>query len=418
MTQLEAEVREIACRPQPAGIFPFPAGLLILPSLPCQENEALDRVLAADLTNELPTEWSFFAAAVEKDFARALAELGNGEDAISRYNRFVLRPSPETYWDLKPILGGGLGVLLDLVAFSHGYIDEPPGEDSLDGELLALLLMVRASWRLEQEDPQGAIRVLENASAAARPASPLLAAQIFGQLAELRRSTPGQGPARVIQDYRAALQLASGTALDTLRAELWINLGMCYQEAASGQRGALLEAVKAYQEAVHAAYTLERNPEMYALAQNNIALAYLSIPASEASDQLRMGIAVQAFREALKVYGKETHTEMWASVQLNLANALQYLPSSHPQENLIQAVEIYEELLPFRNKAFDPLGYARLLANQANALAHLGIFAPALEKLTEAHKLFHWHNEPEAAASILEMVDRINESIARSSRPE
>lgn len=408
----------IACRPQPAGIFPFPAGLLILPALPCQENEALGRVLAGDVATELPPEWSFFAAAVEKDLDRALALIGEGEDAISRYNRFVLRPAPETYWDLKPILGGDLGALLDLVAFSHGYIDEPPEEDSLDDELLALLLMVRASWRLEQEDPRGAIRVLENASAAARPASPLLAAQILGQLAELRRSTPGQGPARAIQDYRAALQLASGTSLDTLRAELWMNLGMCYQETANGQRGALLEAVKAYQEAVHASYTLERYPEMYALAQNNIALAYLSMPVSDAGDQLRMGIAIQALREALKVYGKETHPEMWASVQLNLANALQYLPSSHPQENLIQAVEIYEELLPFRNKAFDPLGYARLLANQANALAHLGIFTPALEKLTEAHKLFHWHNEPDAAVSILEMVDRINESIARSSRSE
>ncbi len=266
--------------------------------------------------------------------------------------------------------------------------------------------------------PQAGIKTLESAVNAARRASPLLAAQILGQLADLRRSAPGQGPARAIRDYRAALDLTAGTALDTLRAELWMNLGMCYQEAANGQRGALLEAVKAYQEALHAAYTLERYPEMYALAQNNIALAYLSIPASEAGDRLRMGIAVQAFREALKVYGKETHPEMWASVQLNLANALQYLPSSHPQENLIQAVEIYEELLPLRNKAFDPLGYARLLANQANALAHLGIFAPSLEKLAEAHKLFHWHNEPEAAASILEMVDRINESIARSSRSE
>ncbi len=40
-TQLEADVRVIACRPQPAGIFPFPAGLLVLPSLARRENEAL-----------------------------------------------------------------------------------------------------------------------------------------------------------------------------------------------------------------------------------------------------------------------------------------------------------------------------------------------------------------------------------------
>lgn len=408
---------EIACRPQPVGIFPFPAGLLILPPLGCRQDEALGRVLTGDINNELPLQWSFFAAAIDKDAAGALAALGDADDAISRYNRFVLSPSLETYWDLKGSLGGDLDVLLDLAAFWHGYTDEPPEADALDGEFLALLLLVLASWRLEQDDPQDASRLLENAIAAAKPVSPLLAAQILGQLAELRSSTPGQGPARAIQDYLAALQLCSRAALDTLRADLWMNLGMCYQESYDGQRGALLEAVRAYQEAVHAAYTLDRNPEMYALAQNNIALAYLSMPVTQASDQLRMGIAVQALREALKVYGKDTHPEMWASVQLNLVNALQYLSSSHPQENLIQAVEIYEELLGLRNKASDPLGYARLLANQANALAHLGIFAPALEKLAEARKLFHWHDEPEAAASILEMVDRINESMAHRSRP-
>ena len=97
---------------------------------------------------------------------------------------------------------------------------------------------------------------------------------------------------------------------------------------------------------------------------------------------------------------------------LNMANALQYLPSSHPQENLIEAVNAYEELLAVRNKALDPVGHARLLANQANALAHLGMFAPAIEKLTEARKLLSWHGEDDAAAAILEQVERINAQMA------
>jgi tetratricopeptide (TPR) repeat protein len=114
-----------------------------------------------------------------------------------------------------------------------------------------------------------------------------------------------------------------------------------------------------------------------------------------------MGIAVQSLREALKVYAPESHPELYASVRMNLANALQYLPSSHPEENLQQAVEIYEELLQIRQRALDPIAYARTLFNQANALGHLGIFAPALEKLAEAHKLFHWHGEPDLAAEAL-----------------
>ncbi len=90
------------------------------------------------------------------------------------------------------------------------------------------------------------------------------------------------------------------------------------------------------------------------------------------------------------------------------------MPTSHPEENLAQAVDLYEELITDHKKAFDPVGYGRLLSNQANALAHLGIFSPALEKLQEARKLFEWHNEPELAAGALELVGQIHEQYGTS----
>ena len=37
-------------------------------------------------------------------------------------------------------------------------------------------------------------------------------------------------------------------------------------------------------------------------------------------------------------------------------------------------------------------GYARVLSNQAHALAHLGMFSPVLEKLSEVYKLAQWYN--------------------------
>jgi tetratricopeptide (TPR) repeat protein len=140
-----------------------------------------------------------------------------------------------------------------------------------------------------------------------------------------------------------------------------------------------------------------------------VGLRYLAMPMREAGDALRAAVAIQSLREALRIYTRDEHPESWASTQLNLANALQYLPSSHPAENLAQAVEIYQELLAVRTKEMDPVGYARLLANQANALAHLGVFGEALTQLEEAHRLFHWHGEPELAAAALEQVARINE---------
>jgi tetratricopeptide (TPR) repeat protein len=99
--------------------------------------------------------------------------------------------------------------------------------------------------------------------------------------------------------------------------------------------------------------------------------------------------------------------EGWASVQMNLANALQYLPSSHPAENLAQAVDAYEEVLQVRTKARDPVAHGRVLLNQANALAHLGIFKPAIEKLAEAMKLLSWYGHDDEAAAARDLLGEI-----------
>ncbi len=242
----------------------------------------------------------------------------------------------------------------------------------------------------------------------------MLAAQLLAQLAQVYQQASDAGAAVLVTTWREAVRLAGESPLPGLRAELRLGAALALHDAAGSNKGALLEAVKLYQSALAEGITLDTDPGSYALIQNNLGLAYASMPMAEQADKLRLAVAVQSFREALKVYARETHPEAWASTMLNMANALQYLPSSHPAENLAQAVETYEELLAVRTKALDPVGHARLLANQGNALAHLGIFAPALEKLTEAYKLLHWHGEGALAASILEQVERINAQVAES----
>jgi len=49
-------------------------------------------------------------------------------------------------------------------------------------------------------------------------------------------------------------------------------------------------------------------------------------------------------------------------------------PSNHQADNLVEAVELYEAVLEARDRDIDPLGRARVLANQGNVLAHLGVF--------------------------------------------
>ncbi len=397
-------------RPQPIGVFPPPAAFLVLPS--ASNSDALAGLLRGEFSEGMPAEWKFFTAAVEGRIEDAKQLLRPDSSLLSDYNLFVLEGgATEHYQWLRGRLSTELATLLEVTAFQFGLVDELPNPDLVNGELRAAVLMARASGHLERQATAQALTDLEEAVKCTRKISPVFAAQLLGQLAGLQGNTPGHDTAEVLAHYRDALKLAGDTPLAGLRAELWVNLGTCYQEHSDGRRDLLTQAIQAYQQAVRCGLSETCFPELYALAQNNLGLAYLTMPMVEASDTLRKAVAVQSFREALKVYQADTHRLEWVSAKLNLANALQHLPSSHPEENLLQSVEIYEELLQARSRAEDPVGYARLLANQANALAHLGLFSQSLEKANEAYKLFHWHNEIDAANSVLELVASVHENL-------
>ncbi len=412
--------------PQALGVLPFPTGLLVLPE--CVDPaapEALARLRLGATDGPLPTEWEFYRLAANGDLAAALGELLKldakspaNPDRVRAYNRFVLAPEASALPALREALDGELALLLSVAAYVSGVSDEAPAPSS-DAQgspaVFSLACLARAAAEIERGDSEQALAAIDQgltAIDASDESSPLLAAQLFGQRAALLRE---RDPAAARASYRAALDLARQGVSAALVIELAVGLGTLEQEIAAdspgGGRAELLAAIDTYQEAVRAGLSAESDPDTFALVQNNLGLAYLALPMREAKDALRMAVAVQSFREALTIYARDTHPEAWASTQANLANALQYLPSSHPAENLAQAVEIYEELLEVRPSALDPLGHARLLANQANALAHLGAFAPARAKLSEAHKLFHWHGAPELAAAVLEQVARIDERI-------
>jgi hydrogenase maturation protease len=213
----------------------------------------------------------------------------------------------------------------------------------------------------------------------------------------------------------AGISPAVDRAIDRLVAHLlgglWMHRGFELQGTAAGDREALLEAIAAYRRAIQEGITAESDPGNFGQIQNNLGLAYLSIPAREAGDQLRYAVAVQAFRHALGVCDRDGDPDMWSSVTMNLANALQYLPSSHPEENLMQAIDAYEEVLQVRTEDRDPVAHARVLLNQANALAHLGILGPAVEKLASAREAFTRNGRDEEAATAQELVDQIRERV-------
>lgn len=398
-------------RPQPIGIFPFPAGLLLLPASDAgTASAARATLLRGGTPDEWPAEWHFFARALAGDREGALDALardGDDVDAIASYNSFVLGGDAAALERAQASPSGDVRALADVAAFVQGAIDLPPSIASLDGELVAVVRLAQAAWHIERDEAEQAAGVLEEGIRAAMRPSPILAAQLQSQRAQVLPSA-----SLAIEAWRDAIRLAEAAQLPNLRADLALGLALALHESAGAQRQRLVEAVNWYQEALREGITIESRAETFALVQNNLGLAYISMPMTSAGDKIRLAVAVQSFREALKVYTREDHPDQWSSAMLNMANALQYLPSSHPQENLIEAVNAYEELLAVRNKAIDPVGHARLLANQANALAHLGMFTPAIEKLTEARKLLSWHGEDDAAAAILEQVERINAQMA------
>jgi hypothetical protein len=109
----------------------------------------------------------------------------------------------------------------------------------------------------------------------------------------------------------------------------------------------------------------------FAILQNNLATAFLSMPLIDERGKMREALAVQAFEEGLKVVTLIDHPREYAMLQNNLGNALQYVSSSHAIENNLRAMEAYDEALRVRTRATAPLEYANTIANKANCLMNL-----------------------------------------------
>ncbi|MFM7244913.1 MAG: hypothetical protein ACKO40_12190 [Planctomycetaceae bacterium] len=377
-------------RPQPVGIFAFPRSHLL--ALPGNEATRAAAMLGDDVA----------AAAILPATAAAVT----GSSPLDRHNAFVLAPSPEALAAIEAAGDPAFVALARSAAFAHGLIDDLPEPGPLDGELKALVQMTAAAGLFERGDARAARTLLAEAAEQAAPASPVFAAVLHQQVAD---TLPAEAADLAIDHLEQALQLGEQAKLPRLLADIWMRLGTLHQaRGADGSRGPLVEAVTCYQKALAAGITQDSDPASYAQLQNNLGLAYLCMPTREASDQLRAGIAVQSFRKARDVQDRDADPDQWASVTMNLASALQYLPSTHPAENLAEAVELYEEVLAVRTEARDPVAHARALLNQGNALAHLGIFKPAIEKLAKALKLFTWHEATDEAATAKELLDGIH----------
>ena len=386
----------LAPRPQPLGALPWPAGMLLLPHVAGAE------ALAADLAvGREPAAWpegtEHVQHALVGDLDAAVAAVP-GDDVVSRFNRAVLVGGAGVWESLATDTEGELNALVRTAAYSVGITDEPPEYAGATGEIAAMVGSARAAAAIEEGDAVGAAAELATAVTAAEGAgSPLFAASLVLTRTEILREHLDDA-ATAAREADAVIRALPLSTPRELRAELQVARALSRQALAGTDKGALLAVVADLTEAVKILRE-DTHPEMFATINEQLALAYLMMPMNDEADRIRLGVAVTSLRAALRVFTPETHPVAWASTQLNLANALQYLPSVHQEQNLDEAVHLYEEVLSYRDENVDPVGVARVLLNQGNALGHLGAFVDAEERLGRARALFGGAGESEGVAA-------------------
>jgi tetratricopeptide (TPR) repeat protein len=249
----------------------------------------------------------------------------------------------------------------------------------------------------------------------------LLAARIRARRATALMATPADDT-QLLEEARAELETALATltaeGTDEEVAEAEMNLGLVFQTLAGAGKARIQDAISAYQRALRV-FDKARHPAEFAILQNNLATAFLSIPFSDERAKMREALAVQSFEEGLKVVNLIDHPREYAMLQNNLGNALQYASSSHRVENGFRALEAYDEALKVRNPTDSPAEYANTIANKANCLANLPDDPAAPERgnpenlkkalglYQEARKIFRSLGEEEKARLVAEAIDEL-----------
>ncbi|MCH9806658.1 MAG: hypothetical protein K0U74_02910 [Alphaproteobacteria bacterium] len=281
-------------------------------------------------------------------------------------------------------------------------------------------------------DLEAAVSLYEKALEIASDESSLLSARIRARMGTALMATPAattQPLERARSEFENALTVLGDQGQREEVAEAEMNLGLALQSLATANKARIQDAIAAYQRALRT-FDKEKHPQEFAVLQNNLATAFLSIPFSDERSKMREALAVQAFREGLSVVTLVDHPTEYAMLQNNLGNALQYASSSHRIENGFRALEAYDEALRVRDVRNMPGEYANTVANKANCLANLpddpenpdsgnsNNLEQAIALYREACELFERTGEPDKAAIAKTAIEELSGEFAASKRSE
>jgi tetratricopeptide (TPR) repeat protein len=163
-------------------------------------------------------------------------------------------------------------------------------------------------------------------------------------------------------------------------AESLVKLGLAYHNwSAGGQAGnthpkeGIQKAIEAFKEALKV-YTPERFPVEYVRTMNNLGAAYRDLPTGNAIENLQK--AIEAFKEALKVYTLEKFPVEYAQTMNNLGVAYWESPADNiidKNENLQNAISAYKHALKIYNAKDFAVEYAETQYNLELAYRELPV---------------------------------------------
>ena len=305
--------------------------------------------------------------------------------------------------------------------------------DASAEERAEMLMEIAMGMQARPKSPQqlsDAVSLYERARDMAPPEATLLKARIVARMGTALQALPDGSAAsleRALQCFQCAIETLQVQGKPEEVAEAELNQGLVMQALTGLGRGRITDAISAYHRSLRT-FNREAFPQEYAVLHNNLAIAYLSMPATDETGRMREALAVQSFEEVLKVINLIDHPSEYAMINNNLGNALQYASSGHVLENNLRALAAYAEALRVRNPRDTPLEYANTIANKANVLRGLqpdpaktasrdsattDPLNDALSLVREAQALFDHHGDSHKAALMSDTASEIEAELAQ-----
>lgn len=290
-------------------------------------------------------------------------------------------------------------------------------EDATRAEKAEMLMEIAMGIQAKPKNAEqilSAVELYEKSLAQCPAEQFLLHARIEARMATALQAVPGNSSEyleRARASYEAARAIFKDHGTPEETAETEMNLGLVIQTLCGMHKAIITDAISAYQRSLRT-FNKVKFPKEFAILQNNLATAFLSMPFTDQRSKMREALAVQSFEEGLSVVTLIDHPTEYAMLQNNLGNALQYSSSSHAVENNLRALEAYSEALKVRTLQTTPFEYANTISNKANCLLSLPDdlenpdkgnpqnHAMAIELYEEAHGVFLAHNGQENAEMV------------------